>query len=257
MEALMTSEGLISLVTLTFMEIILGIDNIVFISIIVGKLPEDQQPRARNLGLLLALLFRVALLTGIKWLVGLTQPLFTITLWGMIEPFGVNFKDLVLFAGGLFLIAKSISEMHHKLEGVEDEDIKLKSKNFFNIILQIILIDIVFSFDSILTAVGLADQLIIMILAVVISMVIMIAFAGVISDFINKRPTMKMLALSFLILIGFMLVLEGFHQHINKGYIYFAMAFSLVVELLNTQLRKKTDDPVKLRDRIPDKYENE
>ncbi|MEO1448354.1 MAG: TerC family protein [Bacteroidota bacterium] len=252
MEAFFTAEALVSLVTLTFMEIILGIDNIVFISIVAGKLPEDQQPRARSMGLLAALGFRVALLMMIKWLVGLTAPLFTVPGLGLFEDFPVSFKDLILLAGGLFLIAKSITEMHHKLEGHEDDETQTKTRSFMGVIAQIVVIDIVFSFDSILTAVGLADQLGIMIAAVVISLGIMLVFAGRISDFINKRPTMKMLALAFLILIGFMLVLESLHQHIDKGYIYFAMAFSLAVETLNARLRKRSE-PVELHDLYPDK----
>lgn len=246
---ILTGAALLSLFTLTLMEIILGIDNIVFISIVVGKLPADQQPRARTIGLLLALVFRLALLTTIKWIVTeLTNPIFTTPDWFGMTPLGISVKDLILMGGGLFLIGKSITEMHHKLEGVEDDNREVRAKGFANVIFQIILIDIVFSFDSILTAVGLADQLLIMIIAVIISLVVMIIFAGRISDFINDRPTIKMLALSFLILIGFMLVLEGFHQHIDKGYIYFAMAFSLVVELLNSRIRGTSEKPVQLQD---------
>ncbi|MEM6348028.1 MAG: TerC family protein [Bacteroidota bacterium] len=245
---ILTGAALLSLFTLTLMEIILGIDNIVFISIVVSKLPEEQQPRARTLGLVLALVFRLALLTTIKWIVTeLTNPLFTIDWFGM-EPLGISVKDLILLGGGLFLIGKSITEMHHKLEGVAEDNREVRANGFANVIFQIILIDIVFSFDSILTAVGLADQLLIMIIAVVISMIVMIIFSGAIADFINNRPTIKMLALSFLILIGFMLVLESLHQHIDKGYIYFAMAFSLVVELLNSRIRGTSEQPVILQD---------
>ncbi len=249
----LTSAALLSLFTLTLMEIILGIDNIVFISIICGKLPEEQQPRARTIGLLLALAFRLALLTSIKWIVTeLVDPLFVVELFGWIEPIGISVKDLILMAGGLFLIGKSVTEMHHKLEGVQEDKRDVRGGSFGNVIAQIILIDIVFSFDSILTAVGLADQLLIMVVAVIISLLVMIAFAGKISDFINDRPTVKMLALSFLILIGFMLVLEGMHQHIEKGYIYFAMAFSLVVELLNSRIRGRAPEPVQLKDQWHD-----
>ena len=255
---LFTSAALLSLLTLTLMEIVLGIDNIVFISIVTSRLPEEQQPRARTTGLLAALGFRIALLMGIKWLVGLDEPLFSVELGEWMEPFPVSIKDLILIAGGLFLIGKTITEMHHKLEGLDDEqDVETRGGSFGNIIFQIVLIDIVFSFDSILTAVGLADQILIMILAVVISMLVMIFFSGRISAFINDRPTVKMLALSFLILIGFMLVLEGLHQHIDKGYIYFAMAFSLVVELLNGRIRGQKRNPITLRNKLYDEEELE
>ncbi|WNJ21040.1 TerC family protein [Pontibacter sp. G13] len=251
--AFTTVAGLMSLFTLTLMEIVLGIDNIVFISIVAGKLPKAQQPRARSIGLLMALAFRIMLLFTITWLVGLTEPLFTFDLFGLLEePLGIGVKDLILIGGGLFLIAKSVSEMHHKLEGAEEEHKDSKAaKSMTSVILQIVMVDIVFSFDSILTAVGLTKDLAIMVAAVVISMGIMLAFAGKISDFINRRPTMKMLALAFLILIGFMLVLEGLHQHVDKGYIYFGMAFAFVVEILNGRLRKKSD-PVKLHDNVPE-----
>ena len=250
LEHLLTSEALVGLLTLTLMEIILGIDNIVFISIVAGKLPEKDQPRARMLGLTIAMFFRIGLLLGIKWLMGLQSDLFTV--------FGEGFsiKDLILIAGGLFLLGKSVTEMHSKLEGFEEEDMPSKARSFFSVIVQIILIDMVFSFDSILTAVGLAEHVEVMIVAVIISMVIMIIFAGKISDFINKRPTVKMLALSFLILIGFMLVMEGIGQHINKGYIYFAMAFSLIVEMLNQRLRKDTP-AVELREPMKESLEND
>lgn len=251
---ILTGAALLSLFTLTMMEIILGIDNIVFISIVVGKLPPEQQPRARTLGLVLALVFRLALLTTIKWIVTeLTSPIFMTPDWFGMESIGISVKDLILIGGGLFLIGKSITEMHHKLEGIEDDKREVRASGFGNVIFQIILIDIVFSFDSILTAVGLADQLLIMIIAVIISMIVMIIFAGRISAFINDRPTIKMLALSFLILIGFMLVLEGLHTHVDKGYIYFAMAFSLVVELLNTRLRGR-GQPVELQDQWKDEH---
>lgn len=257
MESLLTVDGLIALLTLTFMEIILGIDNIVFISIVTGKLPIDQQPKARSIGLLLALGFRIMLLMAIKWIVGLTTPIATFSLWGLITPFDLSIKDLILITGGLFLIAKSVSEMHDKLEGHEEGEISTSKRSFIGTISQIVMIDIVFSFDSILTAVGLSDQIVIMIAAVIIAMVVMLIFSGRISDFINKRPTMKMLALAFLILIGFMLVIEGMHQHVDKGYIYFAMAFSMGVELLNSRLRTKSSAPVQLKNtRIVETVEN-
>jgi len=245
MEHLLTTKGLVSLIALTFMEIVLGIDNIVFISIVAGKLPADQERRARNIGLILALGFRILLLLGITWLIQLTDPVFEI---GMGEiALAPSWRDLILFAGGLFLLAKSVSEMHTKLEGSPEKMEKQgdSKQAMFAVVFQIILLDIVFSFDSILTAVGLidADKVAIMIVAVVISLVIMLLAAGTISRFINSHPTMKMLALSFLLMIGFMLAFEGLHslhhQEIPKGYIYFAMAFSFIVELLNMRVRSR------------------
>ena len=239
----------VSLLTLTFMEIVLGIDNIIFISIIVNRLPRELQARGRTIGLLLALVCRIGLLLSISWIVGLKAALFTLNLPWLDEPFGVSGRDLILLAGGLFLIGKSTTEIHTKLQGEEEEETQAGAgrANMLNIIFQIILIDIVFSFDSILTAVGLVDNVLIMILAVILSMGVMIAFSGVVADFVNRNPTIKMLALSFLIMIGVLLVMEAFHKEIEKGYIYFAMAFSLLVELLNMRLRKKAP-PVHLRD---------
>lgn len=251
---LITTDGLISLFTLTLMEIILGIDNIIFISIVAGKLPEDQQGRARSLGLLLALFFRIALLLSINWIVGLTDPV--ISFESLPESFQLSWRDIILIAGGIFLMMKTILEMHHKLEGEDGSEDSIKIKGFWNVILQIIVLDIVFSFDSILTAVGLVEHVEIMIVAVVISLGIMLVAAGPISNFINERPTIQMLALSFLLLIGFMLIAEGFEQHVDKGYIYFAMAFAFIVEILNSRLRKNKDiEPVKLRDRFIDEEE--
>jgi predicted tellurium resistance membrane protein TerC len=249
MEYLFTTEALVSLIALTFMEIVLGIDNIVFISIVAGKLPADQEKRARNIGLILALGFRIALLLGITWIVGLTEPVFEIGLPFGEWDFAPSWRDLILLAGGLFLLTKSVSEMHTKLEGSTEEVKKQKDSKqaITRVILQIIVLDIVFSFDSILTAVGLvsADKVLIMIIAVVISLVIMLLSAGSISRFINNHPTMKMLALSFLLMIGFMLTFEGLHslhhQEIPKGYIYFAMAFSFGVEVLNLRIRSNGD----------------
>ncbi|MDX1906025.1 MAG: TerC family protein [Bacteroidia bacterium] len=248
-EIFLTSEGLVGLFTLTLMEIILGIDNIVFISIVAGKLPKDQQKQARNLGLFLALGFRIGLLLTISWIVSLKEPVISL---GSSEAFHLSWRDMILIAGGLFLMWKTITEMHHKLEGIDDESNDSKARNFWAVIVQIIILDIVFSFDSILTAVGLAQHVEVMIAAVVISLGIMMVAAGPISDFINDRPTMKMLALSFLLLIGFMLVAEGFEQHVDKGYIYFAMAFSFVVELLNSRLARNASRPVRLRERMRD-----
>ncbi len=247
LELLSSPDTWISLITLTFMEIVLGIDNIVFISIVAGKLPPDLQPRARTIGLMMALIFRVLLLLTISWIVGLKEPLFTINLPFGFEDFGVTGRDIILFAGGLFLLAKSTSEIHGKLEGEEEHGPTKAYHSMSKVIIQIVLVDIVFSFDSILTAVGLVDHVSIMIIAVVLSMGIMLAFSGIIGNFVNNHPTIKMLALSFLILIGVMLIVEAFHSHIPKGYIYFSMAFSLGVETLNMRLRKKTE-PVKLRD---------
>ncbi|WP_230471090.1 TerC family protein [Hymenobacter jejuensis] len=237
----------VSLLTLTFMEIVLGIDNIIFISIVVNRLPREQQKRGRTIGLLLALLFRIGLLLSITWIVGLKEPLFTLNLPFESGPFGVSGRDLILLAGGLFLLAKSTTEIHTKLQGEEEEVGAGKFDSLTRVIIQIVIIDIVFSFDSILTAVGLVDNVLVMILAVIFAMGIMLAFSGYIADFVNNNPTIKILALSFLIMIGIMLVMEAFHKEIEKGYVYFAMAFSLVVELLNMRLRKKTQ-PVHLRD---------
>ena len=231
---LMTISGIISLLTLIVMEIVLGIDNIIFISILAGKLPKNMQDKARKIGLSLALLMRIGLLFSITWIVGLEKDLFTIA--GM----GFSGRDIVLLAGGLFLIAKSTSEIHGKIEGEEvHKNPDLKKLTLNAAIIQIILLDIVFSFDSILTAIGLVKEIVTMILAVVISMIVMMAAAKSVSDFVNRHPTIKMLALAFLMMIGFMLVVEAFDVHVPKGYIYFAMAFSLVVELLNQRVRKK------------------
>ncbi|UOQ78669.1 TerC family protein [Hymenobacter sp. 5516J-16] len=238
----------VSLLTLTFMEIVLGIDNIIFISIIVNRLPQEQHSRGRTIGLLLALLFRIGLLLSISWIVGLKAPLFSIPVPWMQEGWNVTGRDLILLGGGLFLIGKSTTEIHTKLQGEEEEGHNAKGgASMGSVILQIILIDIVFSFDSILTAVGLVDNVLIMILAVILSMGVMLVFSGIVADFVNRNPTIKMLALSFLIMIGVMLVMEAFHKEIEKGYIYFAMFFSLIVEVLNMRLRKKAA-PVQLRD---------
>ncbi|HEX8656325.1 MAG TPA: TerC family protein [Hymenobacter sp.] len=239
----------VSLLTLTFMEIVLGIDNIIFISIVVNRLPEGQQARGRTIGLLLALLFRVGLLLSISWIVGLRTPLFNLPFPWLAEPFGVTGRDIILMAGGLFLIYKSTTEIHNKLQGEEDEGGigGVKRATMASIIFQIIIIDIVFSFDSILTAVGLVDNVLVMIAAVIFAMGVMLAFSAAVANFVNKNPTIKMLALSFLIMIGFMLVMEAAHKEVEKGYLYFAMAFSLTVELLNLRLRKK-NKPVVLRD---------
>ncbi|KOF02493.1 membrane protein [Roseivirga seohaensis subsp. aquiponti] len=243
MEALLTSEGLVALLTLTFLEVILGVDNIIFISIVSNRLPEADRKKTRNLGLGLALIMRIGLLLGISWIIGFTEPLFTVL------EHDVSIKDLILILGGLFLIGKSTTEIHHTLEGDEHQVKKSKGVTVSKVILQTVALDIVFSFDSILTAVGLTDQITIMIIAVTLAMIVMMSSAGKISAFINKHPSLQMLAMSFLILIGFMLVLEGIGEHIEKGYIYFAVFFSLAVEALNMRKRSK-DRVVKLRKRI-------
>ncbi len=241
MELFSQPETWVALLTLSFLEIVLGIDNIIFISIVSNKLPEKNQARARNLGLLFAMGFRILLLLGITYIIGFTKPLFSVF------ELDISGRDLILFAGGLFLLAKSTSEIHHKIEGeMHEKSEDKKQVTVSSVITQIIFLDIIFSFDSILTAVGLTDHVIIMVIAVVISIGVMMLFSGKISAFINRHPTLQILALSFLILIGFMLVLDGFHVHVPKGYIYFAVAFSLIVEVLNMRLRKKSS-PVKLK----------
>ncbi len=232
----------ISLVTLTALEIVLGIDNVIFISILAGKLPPEQQDKARKLGLSLALITRIILLFSITWVMSLTKVLFTLPVFDL----GITGKSLILFIGGLFLIGKSVVEIHEKLEGVDGHASGgNKGASFRATIIQILLLDIVFSLDSVITAVGMANQLWVMIIAVVIALGVMLMFAGAISDFVNRHPTLKMLALSFLILIGVMLVGESLGQHIPKGYIYFSMAFAFIVEMLNLRLRKKSQ-PVEL-----------
>lgn len=240
MEQLFTTEGIVSLLTLTFLEIVLGIDNVVFISITTGRLPRQQQSQARMLGIALALAARLALLFAVNWIIGLKDPFLTVA------DFELSFRDLILFAGGLFLIGKSTSEIHARLEGEPEHVNESKGLSFRSAIIQIILLDVIFSLDSILTAVGLVENMIIIVIAIVISLVVMLVFAGKISDFIHKHPAMKLLAISFLMMIGLVLVVEGLHIHVPKGYIYFAMAFSLAIELLNMKIRKKSQS-VELR----------
>lgn len=233
MELLNNPDIWVSLLVLTFMEIVLGIDNIIFISIVTGRLPQQQQPKARRIGLLLALGIRLILLSMIKYIMEWQNDLFTIA-GNNISP-----RDIILIAGGLFLLTKSTLEIHHKIEDSDNHDTaKNGNVSFGYIVGQILLLDIVFSFDSIITAVGLSKYLGVMIAAVIISMLVMIVFAGSISSFINKNPTMKMLALSFLLMIGVMLIAEGFDFELPKGYAYFAMAFSFGVEILNMKIRK-------------------
>ena len=240
MEWIAHPEGWVALLTLTALEIVLGIDNIIFISILSGKLPPAQQARARTLGLALAMFTRIGLLLSLTWVMSLTQPLFTI-----VKDF--SGRDLILVIGGLFLIAKSTHEIHDKLEGTREGDRKPIVSTFAGVIIQIVLLDIIFSLDSVITAVGMAQHLSIMVIAVVVAVIFMMFFARYISDFVHKHPTVKMLALAFLLLIGVTLIADGFGQHISKGYIYFAMAFSVFVEMLNLRLRRGTATPVELR----------
>lgn len=233
MDFLTSPEALIALLTLIFMEIVLGVDNIIFISIVSNRLPDEHQKKARFIGISLALIIRLVLLAGVSYLSQVTEPLFTVF------DFEVSIRDLILFAGGLFLIAKSTMEIHHKMENLGEDPAKITKSGLGNAILQIIVLDIIFSVDSILTAVGLTDNLILMYIAVIVSMVIMLVSATKIADFIKKHPSMEVLALSFLILIGFMLVVESAHSHVPKGYIYFAVFFSLFVEIINIRIQRK------------------
>jgi predicted tellurium resistance membrane protein TerC len=248
MDWITTPEIWVSLVTLTVLEIVLGIDNIVFISILAGKLPEAQQDKARKTGLALALITRVLLLCGLAWMVRLTKPLFELPALGILpHPHGISGRDLILLGGGLFLLWKSTHEIHDKLEGEDGAVTSRVAPTFVSVVIQILLLDIVFSLDSVITAVGMARQLGVMIAAVIIAVVFMLFFAGYISDFIHKHPSLKILALSFLLLIGCTLVAEAFHKEIPRPYIYFAMAFSVGVETLNIRMRSKTKPkPVEL-----------
>jgi predicted tellurium resistance membrane protein TerC len=241
MDWLTDPQALVGLLTLTVLEIVLGIDNVIFISILVGKLPVAQQARARTLGLALAMLTRIALLFSLSLIIRLTNPLFSIF------GFGFAGRDLILIGGGLFLIGKSTHEIHQKLEGADGTASAGVGPSFMSVIVQILLLDIIFSLDSVITAVGMVDRLAIMVTAVVIAVGFMLVFAAPVSNFVHRHPTVKMLALSFLLLIGTTLIIEGFHQHVSKGYVYTAMAFSVFVELLNLKLRRKTA-PVKLHE---------
>ena len=238
---LMNPELWIALLTLTVLEIVLGIDNTVFLSIIPGKLPPAQQPRARRIGLSLAMLLRIGLLASLAWIIRLTAPLFTLV------GRGVSGRDLILLAGGVFLIAKSTREIHERLEGDEHPGTVRAPVSFANVVAQLVLLDLVFSLDSVITAVGMARQLGVMIAAVVIAVGVMMLSASAISDFVHRHPTIKMLALSFLLLIGVSLIADGLGQHVSKGYIYFAMGFSVFVEMLNLRLRQQRR-PVRLRE---------
>ena|SRR5688572_1359612 len=239
MEQLFTTENLIALFTLAVLEIVLGIDNIVFISILADKLPKEQQERGRQVGLALALITRILLLLSLSWIIRLEEPLFSIL------SQDISGRDLILLLGGLFLIAKSTHEIHDKLEGkAEESGVKKAAATFTSVVIQIGLLDIVFSLDSVITAVGMANSIVVMITAVMIAVAVMLFASTPISKFVNQHPTVKILALSFLLLIGMSLIAEGLDQHIPKGYIYFAMGFSIFVELLN--LRVRQSEPVKL-----------
>ena len=243
MEWISSPESWIALLTLTVLEIVLGIDNIIFISILAGKLPQEQQAKARKVGLGLAMFIRLALLASLAWIARLTAPLFTVF------NQEISGRDLILLVGGLFLLAKATHEIHDKLEGEEGHASARVAASFTSVILQILALDIVFSLDSVITAIGMANELTVMMAAVVISVVVMLVAAGPISNFVERHPTVKMLALSFLLLIGMSLVAEGFEQHISKGYIYFAMGFSVFVEMLNQRLHRISKAPVQLHQR--------
>lgn len=241
MEFLLNPEIWIAFFTLTALELVLGIDNIIFISIIVDKLPPEKREVARKIGLFLAMFMRIGLLLTLSWIIGMTEPVFT--LFGS----GISGRDLILIAGGLFLIWKSTGEVHQLLEGEEGEESRKVANSFAGVILQIMVIDLVFSLDSIITAVGMVSQVQVMIAAVVASVGLMMLFARAIGEFVSNHPTIKMLALSFLVVVGVVLLADGFGHHVPKGYIYFAMAFSVGVEMLNIRMRKKTT-PVDLRE---------
>jgi predicted tellurium resistance membrane protein TerC len=236
-------QAWLALATLTSLEVVLGVDNIIFISILVGKLRPEQQARARMVGLVLAMVMRIGLLFSLSWVMRLTNPLFI--LWGH----GISGRDLILLLGGLFLLAKATHEIHDKLEGDAEHLARPVHAAYWSVLTQIVILDMVFSLDSVITAVGMANRISIMVVAVALSVAFMILFAGKISDFVHRHPTIKMLALSFLLLIGVMLIADGFGRHIPKGYIYFAMAFSVLVEMLNLKVRSKTKTaPIRLRE---------
>ena len=260
LEVLLTPEALVALITLTLLEIVLGIDNIIFISIVAGRLPAERRPRARNVGLLMAMGLRLLLLLGLGFILELNEPLFHLpfslpgvhTAEGDVAAdIGISGKDLLLLVGGLFLVGKSVSEIHQKMEGEDHGKSKGAVASMGQVIAQIALINLVFSFDSILTAIGLTDIISVMMIAVIVSVLVMMAFSGPISEFIERHPTFQILALSFLILIGFTLIIEALHIHVAKGYVYFAVVFALAVEVVNMRLRPKAKSkPVHLHKRI-------
>ena len=243
MELLSDPHAWIAFLTLTALELVLGIDNVIFISILVDKLPEARRELARRIGLALAMFMRIGLLFVLVWISGLTEPLFTVLRQE------ISGRDLILIAGGLFLLWKSTKEIHQLLEGEKGAASAAVGATFYGVILQIMIIDIVFSFDSIITAVGMVDRIEVMIAAVIVSVLLMMAFAGGIGRFVSAHPTVKMLALAFLFVIGVVLIADGFDHHVPKGYVYFAMAFSVCVEMLNLRMRKRAAGPVELRDR--------
>jgi predicted tellurium resistance membrane protein TerC len=248
-EWLASPEAWIALGTLTALEIVLGIDNIIFISILVGRLPESQRTYARRMGLALAMIMRLALLFSISWIMGLTEP------WITVFGYDISGRDVILVGGGLFLIAKATHEIHNSLEGVEEREANVVASGLGMVLLQIALLDIVFSLDSVITAVGLVDQVSLMAIAIILAVLVMLVAAKTIGDFVDGHPTIKILALSFLILVGVTLMVEGFGVHVPKGYIYFAMAFSVTVEILNLRMRKRQAEPVKLYRKISKDYE--
>jgi predicted tellurium resistance membrane protein TerC len=243
-ELLADPNAWVAFVTLTVLELVLGIDNVIFISILVDKLEQGRREVARKLGLFLAMFMRIGLLFLLAWMAGLTAPLFTLPVLGQ----DISGRDLILIAGGLFLLWKSTAEIHQLLEGERGEASAAAPATFSAVIVQIIVIDIVFSIDSIVTAVGMVDRLAVMVAAVVASVALMMAFAGAIGRFVSAHPTVKMLALAFLFVIGVVLIADGFDHHIPKGYVYFAMAFSVAVEALNIRMRRKRGAPVELRE---------
>ncbi len=236
--------GWIALLTLVALELVLGVDNVIFISILAGKLPHEDQQRARTTGIMLAVITRVLLLLSLSWVISLEEALFTLPYFNI----GISGRDLILLMGGLFLLWKSTHEIHDKLEGKEGQASAKVAANFVSVIIQIMLLDIVFSLDSVITAVGMVDELAIMIIAVIVAAGVMIFTAGPLGEFVERHPTIKILALSFLLLIGFTLIVEGLHQHIPKGYVYFAMGFSVFVEMLNLRVRDSHVKPVNLRE---------
>lgn len=249
MEELLTTAALTSVLTLTLLEVVLGIDNIIFISIIAGKLPNAEQKKARNIGLILAMALRVSLLFVLGWILGLEKDLFNLQDIGIPIDMGFSGKDLILLAGGLFLLVKATSEIHHKIEGkTEEETAQNKASNSLSrAIIDISVVNIVFSVDSIITAIGMTSIISVMAASIILSTVVMLLFAKNVGDFVEKHPTVKMLALSFLVMIGTLLIAEAFHVHVPKGYVYFAMAFSFLVEMLNIRMRKQ-QNPTNLRD---------
>jgi len=244
MEWLSRPETWIAFITLVSLELVLGVDNVIFISILAGKLPENQQARARTTGISLAVITRILLLLSLSWIISLEESLFTLPIFDI----DISGRDLILLVGGLFLMWKSTHEIHQKLEGVEGHASAKVAASFASVIVQIMLLDIVFSLDSVITAVGMVNEIGIMVIAVIVAAGVMIFAAGPLSKFVEDHPTIKMLALSFLLLIGFTLIIEGLHQHIPKGYIYFAMGFSVLVEMLNLRLQVRAPVPVNLRE---------